>query len=85
MKLLTMSLKCTERTKLYVYYLTHYLQSNLFVVTLKTTCLLCARAPYDYLYFSYQPKLGKGIDPGLALTQFASSILDETRFEPTIF
>jgi len=45
-------------------------------------------APFGYLYFSYffnEPELGAGIDPGMALTTFPSSILDETRFEPTTF
>jgi len=30
-----------------------------------------------------EPDLGAGIDAGMALTPFPSSILDETRFEPT--
>jgi len=38
--------------------------------------------PFDYLY---EPELGAGIDPDMALTPFPSSILDEKRFEPTNF
>jgi len=40
---------------------------------------------YIFLFFYNQPDLGAGIDPGMALTLFPSSILDETRFEPTTF
>jgi len=36
-----------------------------------------------FLFFYNEPELGAGIDPGMALTPFPSSILDETRFEPT--
>ncbi len=36
-----------------------------------------------FLNFQIEPELGAGIDPGI--TPFLSCILDETRFEPTIF
>jgi hypothetical protein len=36
-------------------------------------------------FFNNEPELGERIDRGIALTQFPSSILDETRFEPTTF
>ncbi len=42
-------------------------------------------ASYIFLNFQIEPELGPGIDPGMALTPFLSSITDETRFEPTIF
>ncbi len=39
--------------------------------------------PIGYLYFSYfsmnEPEFGGGIDPGMALNPFPSSILDKTR------
>jgi len=45
--------------------------------------------PIRYLYFSYffnnEPDLGAEIDPGMALTLFPSSILDETRFKAATF
>jgi len=34
---------------------------------------------------SNEPELGAGIDFGMALNPFPSSILDETSFEPTTF
>jgi len=34
------------------------------------------------IFFYNEPKLGAGIDPGMALTPFPSSILDEIRFKP---
>ncbi len=38
------------------------------------------------LFFYNEPELGASrIDPGMALTPFPSSILDELRFEPTTF
>jgi hypothetical protein len=33
--------------------------------------------------FSNEPELGIEIDPGMVMTPLPSSILDETRFEPT--
>jgi len=33
--------------------------------------------------FSNEPEFGEGINPGMALTPFPSSILAETNFEPT--
>jgi len=39
-----------------------------------------------FFYFCYnESELGARIDPGMALTQFPSRILDEMRFKPTIF
>ncbi len=38
-----------------------------------------------FLFFYNEPGLGAGIDPGMILTPFPSSILDEARFEPTTF
>ncbi len=38
-----------------------------------------------FLFFYNEPDLGAGIDPGMALTTFPSSMLDKTRFEPTTF
>jgi len=32
-----------------------------------------------------QPELGAGNDPGMALTPFSTSALDETRFKTTTF
>jgi len=37
------------------------------------------------VFFYDEPQLGAAIDPGKALTLFPSSILDETRLEPTTF
>jgi hypothetical protein len=49
--------------------------------------VFCRFAPFGYLYFSYfsmnEPELGAGIDLCMAFNPFPSSILDETRFEPT--
>jgi hypothetical protein len=42
-------------------------------------------AIYAFVNFQIEPELGAGIDPGMAFTLFPSSILDETRFEPTTF
>ncbi len=39
--------------------------------------------PVFVLLFYNEAELGAGIDPGMALTPFPSSLLDETRFEPT--
>ncbi len=36
-----------------------------------------------FLLFYNEPEFGGGIDPGMALTPFPSSILDEMRFKPT--
>ncbi len=41
--------------------------------------------PVLFLFFYNEPELGAGINPGMALSPFPSSILDETRFEPTTF
>jgi len=41
--------------------------------------------PVFFLFFYNEPELGAGIDPGMALTQFPSGILDETRFKPTAY
>jgi len=38
--------------------------------------------PVFFLFFNSEPESGVGIDPGMALTPFPSSILDEARFEP---
>jgi len=38
-----------------------------------------------FLFFYNEPELDARIDPGMAFTPFPSSILDETRFEPTTF
>ncbi len=35
--------------------------------------------------FSIEPELGTEIDSGMVMTPFPSSILDETRFEPTTY
>jgi hypothetical protein len=35
--------------------------------------------------FSNEPELGTEIDPGMDKTPFISSILDETKFEPTTY
>ncbi len=35
--------------------------------------------------FSNEPELGTEIDPGTVAPSFPSSILDETRFEPTTY
>ncbi len=45
--------------------------------------LLCPIWVSVFFSFSNEPELGEGIDPGMALIPFSSSILDETRFEPT--
>jgi len=37
------------------------------------------------LIFSIEHELGAGINPRMSLTPFISSVLDETRFEPTTF
>jgi hypothetical protein len=37
-------------------------------------------ATYIFLNFQIEPKLSIGIDPGIALNPFPSSIFDETRF-----
>ncbi len=38
------------------------------------------------IFLIFQPELGAGINPGMALTPFPSGgILDETRLEPTTF
>jgi len=42
-------------------------------------------ATFIFLIFYNKPELGSGIDPGMALTPFPSSIVDETRFEHTNF
>ncbi len=42
-------------------------------------------ATYIILNFLIELELGAGINPGMAFTPFPCSILDETRFEPTIF
>jgi hypothetical protein len=42
-------------------------------------------ATYIFLNFQTKPELGAGFDRGMAFTPFPSSLLDETRFEPTIF
>ncbi len=39
----------------------------------------------SFLFFYNEPELGAEINPGMALAPFPSSILDETRFEPTTF
>jgi len=41
--------------------------------------------PVFFLFFYNGPELGAGNDPGMALTPFPTSILDEMRFEPTTF
>jgi hypothetical protein len=41
--------------------------------------------PVFFLNFQIEPELGAGINPGMALTPFPYSILDETRFEPKTF
>jgi len=41
--------------------------------------------PVFFLFFYNGPELVAGIDPGMALTPFQSSILDEMRFKPTTF
>jgi len=46
----------------------------IFCVPHVTTCIFL---------FLNEPKLGAGINPGMALTPFPSSILDETSFELT--
>jgi len=46
-------------------------------VPLLATCI------FSYFFYK-EPEWGTIIDPGTALTLFPSSILDETRFEPTI-
>ncbi len=52
-------------------------KNNFFSVTHLTTCIFL---------FSNEPGLGAaGIDPGMVLTPFPSSTLDERRFEPTTF
>jgi len=38
-----------------------------------------------FFLFANEPELDAGIDPGMALTLFPYSILDEMRFEPTTF
>jgi hypothetical protein len=35
--------------------------------------------------FSNEPELGTKIDPGMVMTPFPSSLLDETRFKPTTY
>ncbi len=35
--------------------------------------------------FLYEPELGIEINHGMVMTPFPSSILDETRFEPTVY
>jgi hypothetical protein len=42
-------------------------------------------ATFIFLNFQTEPELGTGIDPGMAFTQFPSSILDKTKFEPENF
>jgi len=41
--------------------------------------------PVFFLFFYNEPELGAEINPGMAVAPFPSSILDETRFEPTTF
>jgi len=41
--------------------------------------------PVFFLFFYNEPELGAGINPGMALTPFPYSILDEMRLEPTTF
>ncbi len=57
------------------------IQSNKINWFLKS--FFCRFAPFGYLYFSYfsinEPKLGAGIDPGLAFNPFPSSILNKMR------
>ncbi len=48
-------------------------------------CICPIWLPVFFLFFYNEPELGVGIDPGMALTSFPSSILDETRFKPTTF
>ncbi len=38
-----------------------------------------------FSFFYNKPELDARIDPGMTLAPFSSSILDETRFEPTTF
>ncbi len=38
---------------------------------------------FIFLNYQIEPELGAGINPGMALTPFPSSILDATRFKPT--
>jgi hypothetical protein len=48
----------------------------------------CWCAPFGYLYFLYfsnEPEMGTEIDSGMVMKPFPSSLLDETRFEPTTY
>ncbi len=59
------------------------------ISTFTISHLLCGpsrRALFGVFYlFSIEPELDTEIDPGMVMTPLPSSILDETRFEPTTY
>jgi len=56
---------------------------NVFVFFVNLVCPIWL--PVFLLFFYNEPELDAEINPGMGLAPFSSSILDETRFEPTTF
>ncbi len=63
--------------------------NNIFIHLKNVTCIyfdiLLVCPIWLPVFFLNKPELGEVIDPGIALPPFTSSILEETRFEPTAF